>query len=255
MMANSFDQRSQQFAGCAHPSGKGRAIEVHALASIDLRLPIERLMIRILRYQYVGERARSSEAAVDRSRRRRSLHDAIAGIAAQLRTHMADDLEAGPHVLQHLGDIFTQLAQPSAAVGARLMAGQVGVDFARKMLGQRAAEGLRRSSTLCGRNRLRLLDGTGGLQVFKLKFKLFDLAEDLFALRSEEHPLQLLDQQQQALDLGGSRGERRSVPLMLRLEVILILIVLCEDHRLQRCRIQDIQIRQVEGWEHERSMA
>jgi hypothetical protein len=44
---------------------------------------------------------------------------------------------------------------------------------------------------------------------------------------------------------------------MLRLEVILlcsILIVLREDHRLQRCRIEGIQIRQLEGWEHERSM-
>src|SRR5258706_10140918 len=100
MIANSFNQRSQQFAGCAHPSGKGRAIQVDAFASIDLRLPVERLMIGILRYQYVGEQTRSREAAVDGARRRRSLHDAIAGIAAQLRPHMADDLEAGPHVLQ-----------------------------------------------------------------------------------------------------------------------------------------------------------
>src|SRR5271168_2050507 len=203
MIANSFNQRSQQFAGCAHPSGKGRAIQVDAFASIDLRLPVERLMIGILRYQYMGEQTRSREAAVDGARRRRSLHDAIAGIAAQLRPHMADDLEAGPHVLQHLGHIFPQFAQPSTAVGARIMAGQVRVDFALKMLGQGAAEGLRRCRTLCGRNRLRLLDGTGGLQVFKLELKLLDLAEDLFALRSEEHALQLLDQQHQAFDLAG----------------------------------------------------
>lgn len=44
---------------------------------------------------------------------------------------------------------------------------------------------------------------------------------------------------------------------MLRLEVILLSlmpIVLRKDHRLQRCRIEGIQIRQVEGSEHERSM-
>ncbi len=44
---------------------------------------------------------------------------------------------------------------------------------------------------------------------------------------------------------------------MLRLEVILlglILIVLRKDHRLQHCEIEGIQIRQVEGWEHERCM-
>jgi hypothetical protein len=254
MIANSFNQRSQKFAGCARPSGKGRAIHVDAFASIDLRLPVERLMIGILRYQYMCEQTRHREAAVDGARRRRSLHDAIAGIAAQLRPNMADDLEAGPHVLQHLGYIFSQLAESATAVGTSLVSGHMCVDFARKMLWRGAAKGLRGCRTLCGRSRLRLLDGTGGLQVFQLELKLFDLAEDLFALRSEEHPLQLLDQQHQAVDLTRSRGERRGVTLMLRLEVILILIVLREDHRLQRCRIEGIQIRQVEGWEHERSM-
>src|ERR1019366_6494878 len=72
MIANSFNQRSQQFAGCAHPSGECRAIQVDALASIDLRLPVERLMIGILRYQNMGEQTWSREAAVDGSRRRRS---------------------------------------------------------------------------------------------------------------------------------------------------------------------------------------
>lgn len=152
-------------------------------------------MIGILRDQHMSEQTRAREATVDGARRRRNLHDPVAGIAAQLRPYMADDLEAGPHVLQHLGHIFPQFAQPSAAVGARLMAGHVGMDFARKMLGQGAAEGLRRCRTLCGRNRPRLLDGAGRLQVFKLELKLFDLAEDLFAFRSEEHALELLNQQ------------------------------------------------------------
>ena len=77
--------------------------------------------------------------------------------------------------------------------------------------------------------------------------QLFDLAEDLFALRSEEHALKLLHQQCQTFDLTRPRGERRGVLLMLCLEVILILIVLSKDHRLQRCRIEGIQIRQAEG--------
>jgi hypothetical protein len=67
---------------------------------------------------------------------------------------MADDLEAGPHVLQHLGHIFPQFAQPPPAVGARLMAGQVRVDLARKMLGQRAPEGLGWDATFCRRDGL-----------------------------------------------------------------------------------------------------
>jgi hypothetical protein len=48
MIANSFNQRSQQFAGCANPSGECRAIQVDAFAGIDLRLPVERLMIGIM---------------------------------------------------------------------------------------------------------------------------------------------------------------------------------------------------------------
>ncbi len=44
MISNRVDQRSQQFAGCADPSGKRRTIEVDAFAGIDLRLPVERLV-------------------------------------------------------------------------------------------------------------------------------------------------------------------------------------------------------------------
>ncbi len=69
--------------------------------------------------------------------------------------------------------------------------------------------------------------------------------------------LQLLDEQHEPIDLSRTRAERRSITLMQSLEVIalgLMLLVLRQDHRLQRCRIQGIQIRQVEGWEHERSI-
>ena len=54
---------------------------------------------------------------------------------------MAQDLEAGPHILQHLGNIFAQFTQSTATVRASLMGWHMRVDLARKMLGQRAAEG------------------------------------------------------------------------------------------------------------------
>ena len=163
---------------------------------------------------------------------------------------MTDNLEAGANVLQHLGDVFAQLAQTAAAVWTGLMAGHMRMDFARKMRGQRAAKGLRRYGALCGRNGMRLFEGAGGLQVFKLELKLLDLAEDLLALRAEEHPLQLLDQQHQALDLAAARGQSHRVSLMLDLGAV----PLREDHRLQRRGIESIQIRQAEGGKHERSM-
>jgi hypothetical protein len=75
-------------------------------------------------------------------------------------------------------------------------------------------------------------------------------AEHLLALRAEEHPLQLLDQQRQAFDLARSRVQRCGVALMLRL----ILLVPGEDRRLQRGGIESVQIGQAEDWEHVRSM-
>src|SRR6266702_6474191 len=95
---------------------------------------------------------------------------------------------------------------------------------------------------LCGRNRLCLLDGTGGLQIFKLELKLFDLAEDLLALGPEEHALELLNQQRQALDLTRSRGKRFGVSLMLS-----------DQQRLGGFKIEAIEIRKRDD-KHERSM-
>src|SRR5665213_3036605 len=104
--------------------------------------------------------------ACDRIVQAPRLHDPVAGIAAQLRAHMADDLEAGPHVLQHLGGVFAEFAQPAAAIGAGFVVGQVRVDFARKMLGQRTAKRLRGSGAFCRSYGLQLFDGVGNVQLF-----------------------------------------------------------------------------------------
>jgi hypothetical protein len=63
-------------------------------------------IICILRHQNMGQQAGSGKSAVDRPARRRGLHNHVAAGAAHLGTHMADDLEAGWDILQHLGDIF-----------------------------------------------------------------------------------------------------------------------------------------------------
>ena len=46
-----IDQGRNKVAGCAHPAGKRRAIEIDALACKDLRLPVERLEICELGHQ------------------------------------------------------------------------------------------------------------------------------------------------------------------------------------------------------------
>jgi len=91
---------------------------------------------------------RSDETAIDRPRWRGCLHAAVAHIATQLRPRVAKYLEAGANVVQHLCDVFAEFAQSAAAVGARLIMWYVGMGFARKMPGQRAAKGLGRRRPL-----------------------------------------------------------------------------------------------------------
>ena len=69
-------------------------------------------MIGILREQHVPEQARSRESAINGPRGRPRLHDPVAGIAAQLGPYMAQNPEAGADVLQRLGHISAQFAQP-----------------------------------------------------------------------------------------------------------------------------------------------
>jgi hypothetical protein len=200
-------------------------------------------MICILRDQHMGEQPRTCETTIDGARRRRCLHDPVAGIAAQLRTDMADDLEAGPHAFQHLGDIFAQLAQSAATVRAGLMVWHMGMDLAWQMLRQRSAKGLGGHGPSGRRDCGAFFDGVGGLQLFELQLQLFDLTEDLLALRSEEHALELLDQQHQAFDLGRSRAQSRRVALVLR-----------DQQRLGGFQIKAVEVRKRRG-EHERSMS
>ena len=68
-----------------------------------------------------------------------------------------------------------------------------------------------------------------GFQFFELQFQLLDLALDLLRSAPELHAPELGDQQLQMLDLAAMREQFA----MLR-----------QDQRLQRCRIESIQIRQ-----------
>ena len=125
-------------------------------------------MIGILRDQNMSEQARACESAFYRPRWSWRLHDAVAGLATQLRTHVADDLEAGPHILQHLGCIRAQFAHLASTVGAVLLARQVRVNLAWKMFRQRAAKGLRCNRQLRLERHALLFNGIGGTKLFKL---------------------------------------------------------------------------------------
>ena len=155
---------------------------------------------------------------------------------------MAQYLKAGADILQHLGHVFAQFTEPAAAVGAGVMTGHMGVNFARKMLRQGAAARLRRGGPLRGSCRLNLFHSVCSLQVFKLELQLLDLAQHLLALAAEQHLVQLRDQQHQSFDLTGTRVERPRVALMLG------------NHEcLQRFNIKRLKVRKCSS-KHVRSM-
>ncbi len=132
-----FHQRRQHAARAADPIGQRRAVQIDAFPLVDLRLPVQRQVIGILRHQHMRQQPRSGQATIDRAARRRLLHDAVAAAAAQLRPHLADHLEVRRHVLEHLGDVFAELPQRAAAIGAGFLLRRDGSDFARQVLGQR----------------------------------------------------------------------------------------------------------------------
>src|ERR1700674_3572940 len=96
-------------------------------------------MIAELGGEHVCQQAWSGEPPIDGAAGCRCLHDAVASGTAHPWAHMTNDLEACWTVLEHLGDIFAELLQSAAAVGTALFTGEMGVDFTRQMVGQRAS--------------------------------------------------------------------------------------------------------------------
>jgi len=110
MTAQRIDQRGEQSAGSADPSGKRRAVEVDAFTGIDLRLPMKWCVVRELRDENVCKQPWSGIRTRDRPRWSGRFDDRLAAAATELRTYMSNDLEALRHILQDLGDIFTELS-------------------------------------------------------------------------------------------------------------------------------------------------
>src|ERR1700691_5726301 len=63
MLAQCLDQRCEQLAGRTDPTGQRGAIELHAFASVDLRLAIQRAVVGIFCDEHMGQQPRSCEAA------------------------------------------------------------------------------------------------------------------------------------------------------------------------------------------------
>lgn len=82
LLPHGINQRCKQITRSADPPRQRGAVEIDAFASVDLRLPIQRLMIGVLRDQHMRQQTGASESAIDGPWGCRRLHDPLAGHAA-----------------------------------------------------------------------------------------------------------------------------------------------------------------------------
>src|ERR1700730_5506182 len=212
MLAQCLDQGREQLAGRSYPTCHRGAVEIDALASVDLCLAVQRAMISIFCDEHMGQQSRSGEATLDGARWSRRWDNALAPGAGKLRPHMANHLEVSWDVLQYLGYILAEVTQCFTAIGAAVLFWMMGYDFAGKMRGKRLAGGPGlRLGLCCGRFYACFSGGLRSLQLFQAQFELFELDGDLLAPGPEHHALQLLDDQAQTLDLMALRRERFQV--------------------------------------------
>lgn len=233
-VADRLHQRVEQEGHGANPPSQDRAVELDAAAGVDHALPVQRLVIAVLRDQDVGEQPEAWPATLDRQGRHRRLHDRLARPAAQLRSDMTDDLEGGRHVLEHLALVLAQLAERGTAAARTSVGGRVHHHLARQVLGQRPAG--RRLPWATGGGKLPRIDnasrlgtcpalGLAFLEIADQQLELLDVTVELLREAAEpgaaqhgELRLQLLDVQRLGVELGVAGGERLVLPRQRRLQ-------------------------------------
>ena len=96
-------------------------------------------MVGILGNQYVSQKAGTRQTTLNRPRRSRRFDNTFATCAGELRPHMTNDLVGCRHAFQLFGDIFTELAQRTTAIGAAVVSRKMGDHFTRQIFWQRLA--------------------------------------------------------------------------------------------------------------------
>ena len=114
MPADRLGQRREQEFRLTNPIGECGAVEFDAFAGVDDGLAVKWDVIAVLGDHHVRDQARRRPAACDRQRRHWRLHNGLAGAAAQLRAEMADHLEAGGDVFEHLALVLADPAEGRA---------------------------------------------------------------------------------------------------------------------------------------------
>ena len=216
-------QRAELGGGAPDPVREGRAIELDALAGVDLALPIERQVVGVLRDQHMGDERLGRQPALDQSRRCRRLdHGALARPAAVLGPAGDDHPELRRDDVEPLRDVLADPVQRAATARAGRARRLDHHLVARQVLGQRPAidtallpaRRLQRRVALLRRG---LALGQRLLDVLERELQLIGIG-GLLGAPPEQGPLQLLDDRPQLLVVPGELGRPRPFGQQQRLE-------------------------------------
>lgn len=112
----------EQEGRLADPIGERRAVEVHALAGINLHLAIQGKTVGIFADQHMGDGRFGWDAALDESWWSRCLHhDLFTGPAGVFRPARDEHAELGRHDVEALGNVLAHDVQHSLAARADLV--------------------------------------------------------------------------------------------------------------------------------------
>jgi len=115
-------QRAQVPGGMADPICQRRAIQIDALAGINLGLAVERQVVGIFGHQNLGDRGLGRQAALDQSHRRRGLYDTVLASPAGIFGPPGDEHpELRRHDVQPLTLVLADPVQLAPAARAGLV--------------------------------------------------------------------------------------------------------------------------------------
>lgn len=214
--AQCLGQRAAELLALTNPAPHARAVERDAVACGDLRLTVQRGMVRVLGNEDVSQQARVGNAALDRQTRHRRLREVIAAGADALASDRADHLEGGRDASELLGNVFAdQLHGVSAQWAARIEFEHM--LFARQMGRQRLLRRQVTAGRACGRRAgtAHIRNAAPGSQFLQLGLEPGDLTVKLLGLATKVHPLELVDLRLQPLDLEILLGHVPPQPLDL----------------------------------------
>ena len=211
MVADPIDDRLQQPDRLADPVAQGRAVEVEAVARVNLALSIQGQMIGIFRHQQMRQHAGGGAPARCRQGRCRRLGDRVAAPAGIFRPDMADHPEPAGDIVEDLGDVFTKTSHVAAAV--RAGAGTIVRRFVHDLLTRQMIRQWLALWSLAFTDRQRpifggsLADlfGFAGFQLLEPQFELLDLPGQPLRGATKLHPPQLGDLEFQLLDFQGAQ--------------------------------------------------